>query len=307
MPDRIEILSTEFLVSARDTFTMVRKQMDDQAEAAREIFLRTMRQMEAIGAARLDELQDARRGLDAVDEDSDDRAERDRVDEAMASLRACNRVAEQLQDAGGRFVARAGDLSDRGSQIARAGAAYLEDKIEAIIAFQAIRVPGTGAAGISAAPPVPRQAGPSSAGPGNGRLPPGFGWVDLDQIEASGFIDDPAEFRKVDHGVMVRGLEILRDEIIPGLQGGAFTSEDAERFDRENGTAFTPEGWVHPDSRQAVWRAFLDPRRDADVVAVERGEDGRYRVSSGRHRLGLARQLGIRQVPARILGGEANA
>jgi hypothetical protein len=101
---------------------------------------------------------------------------------------------------------------------------------------------------------------------------------------------------------MRRGLEILRDEIIPALQRGGYTREDAERTDQESGTEFTVEGWVHPESRLTVWKAFLDPRREADVVAVERGVDGRYNVSSGRHRLGLARKLGIKKVPVRILG-----
>ena len=271
-----------------------------------DLSLSAMAEIEELGEFRLEELRDAEAAFDAIDEE-DGWDESSRRDEALEAVLEYRRVASQVEAAGRRFIARAGDIADRGQQLARAGIASLERRIEARNEYMAIQMPEGGRSGAHAANKAARAGtaafpAVASAEHAASALPPGFGWIDLDEVNASGFIEDPAKFTKTNHAVMLRGIEILRDEIIPALRQGGYCREDAERIDRDCGTDYTAEGWIHPESRLTVWKAFLDPRREADVVAVERGEDGKYNVTSGRHRLGLARQLGVEKVPVRILG-----
>lgn len=313
MTETIDLRSTAFLDAACDALRQTSLQLGKQSDSAREIVGQAMARLETIGEARLNDLRDAQHALDVVDEENSDWHERDCCEEAFEAVGEFRKVAARIEEAGRLFIARSGSLSNRGHQLAIAAVARLEQKIEAIDEYLAIRPPDVGDiagqrlvdAGSSSSSPAPlaiKAAPEANFDTSQGSLPLGFGWIDIDEVDPEGFIEDPAQFKKAKHDDMRRGLEILRDEIIPALKRGGFTREDAERTDQESGTVFTTEGWVHPDSRLTVWKAFLDPRREADVVAVERGVDGRYSVLSGRHRLGLARKLGIKMVPARILG-----
>jgi hypothetical protein len=309
MADVIDLRSTAFLDTALDALHRVGWQLNNNRQATSEAINLAMAQLSLIGEARLEELRDAQYALDCVNEDDSDYYERERRDEALEAVQKYRRVFAQVEAAGRGLVAKAEALSQRGQQLTSGGTATLQRRIEARNEYMAIEMP-TASGGIAAG----RQAGMANAnmaatsmpapavGTDTSPLPAGFGWINIDEVDAAGFIDDPAEFKKADYASMTRGLEILRDEIIPALHKGTFTRADAERSDRERGTDYTEEGWIHPESRLTVWQAFLDPRREADVVAVERGSDGKLRVSSGRHRLGLARKLGIKMVPVRILG-----
>jgi len=310
MADSFDLRAPEFLGNAHDCFRRTGWQLGNHVEAAREMVSRAMARMEAVGEARLEELRDAQRALDAVDEDEGDSYERSRRDEALEAVHKHHRLAARLEAAGRQFIARSCSLSDRGQQLALAGVASLERRIDATAEYVAICVPdatggvlkASAAAAAHSFAVTPAGITASLQGDSHGPLPAGFGWINIDEVDPLGFIDDPRQFKKAKYSDMCRGLEILRDEIIPALKLGRFSREDAERIDRELGTDYTAEGWIHPESRLTVWRAFLDSRREADVVTVERGADGKYHVTSGRHRLGLARQIGIKMVPVRVLG-----
>lgn len=315
MAENIDLRSSRFLYEARDTLNVTALQIGIHAESAREMVRIAQQHLQLIGQARREELRDAQYALDSVDEDDDGWDERVRRDEAYEAVQRFRRVAESIDDAGRQFIARTGHLTDRGKRLAQAGIASLDHKIDAVDEYTAIRVPDplsqTGGDVVARVCPQGQPmtiAGVASAC-SESQLPPGFAWINISEIDPNGgFVDDPAEFRKASHAQLLRGVEILRDEIIPAIEAnGRYTREDAERCDREGGTDYTEAGWIHPESRLAVWQAFLDPRREADVVAVERGPDGKYRVSSGRHRLGVARQLGLRTIPGRILGGPNGA
>ncbi len=302
----IELLSTAFLDDAREALQRVRGQIDSQADTARDAIGRAMAKFREIGEIRLEELRDAQLALDSVDEDEDDWYERSRCDEALEALQQYRRAVSQIEAAGQRFNNKVGMLTDRGTQLTHAGLASLERRIAALSEYQAEQAPPAHLSSTSTDHgPAGKAAVDSENAPivnGVKMLPRGFGWINLNELDEASFVDDPADFKKANYADMVRGLEILRDEIIPALHQDGFSREDAERIDQEQETQYTAEGWIHPESRVTVWKAFLDPRRDADVVVIDRGADGKYHVASGRHRLGLARQLGISEIPVKILG-----
>ncbi len=312
MSDQLDLRSTQFLGEARDWLSNANARLLSQAGEATALVRETLRKLERIGEDRLEELRAARAALDAVEDNEDDSREQERLEEALEAMQRYRQVAEDLEHSGRRFIARASELSERGRHFAHAGIAFLDERLEALGEYMAVRLPDdlmiNGAlplqerpSGTSMTVDVP-FANPEA--PVSDDLPPGFGWLDIAAVDqVGGFIDDPKQFRKAGYAQMRRGLEILHDEIIPKIRAGTgFTREDAERLDREGGTVYTSEGFIHPDSRVAVWEAFLNPQRGADVVVVERGSDGKMKVVSGRHRLGLARQLGMQAIPARILG-----
>lgn len=309
MAETINLRSTAFLDTALDSLNRVGWQLGNNSQTATEVYRHAMSRLSSIGEARLDDLRAAQRALDSVDEEDSGWHERERRDEALEAVQHYRRVFAQVEAAGCGFVTQAEALSHRGKQLISAGIATLQRRIEASGEYDSYRTPdasgSSASVGNSSAPPF-SQASAKTTAPTDDTLsaplPSGFGWINIDEVSSSGFIDDPAEFIKVEYSSMTRGMEILRDEIIPALQRGTFTKEDAERLDREGGTEHTADGWVHPESRLTIWQAFLDPRLGADVVAVERGPDGKLLVSSGRHRLGLARKLGIKMVPVRIIG-----
>jgi hypothetical protein len=309
MANSIDLRSTAFLDTALDSLNRVGWQLGNNSQAASEIFRHAVSRLSLIGEARLDDLRDAQLELDSVDEEESGSHERERRDEALAAVQHYRRIHSQVESAGRSFIAQAEALSHRGKHLSSAGIATLQRRIEARDDYLAIQVPDASGSSVSAgnkSAAHSNQASAKNTTPSDNippsALPTGFGWINIDEVDASDLIDDPAEFKKVEYSNMIRGMEILRDEIIPALRRGTFTREDAEQADREGGTEYTAEGWVHPESRLTIWYAFLDPRREADVVAVERGLDGKLLVSSGRHRLGLARKLGIQTVPVRIIG-----
>lgn len=309
MADSIDLRSTAFLDIALDSLNRVGWQLGNNSQGANQVFQQAISQLTSIGEARLDDLRDAQRELDSVDEEDSDWHERERRDEALEAVRHYRRVHAQVEAAGHSFIAQAEALSHKGKHLTSAGIASLQRRIEARDDYFAIRVPDASGGSVSAGHKTAthsNQASTKTTTPAQdtspSALPNGFGWINIDEVDASGFIEDPAEFKKVDYSKMTRGMEILRDEIIPALQRGSFTKDDAQRLDREGDTEHTADGWVHPESRLTIWHAFLDPRREADVVAVERAPDGRLLVASGRHRLGLARKLGIQMIPVRING-----
>ncbi len=308
MTDGVDLRSVAFLEQARDVLRQFGWQLNNHAGAVTELVARATAEIESVGEARLDELREAERALFSVEDDDDNTYEFERREEAQEALARYRRVAAHIDKLSRSFVERTSILSGRAQQLVKVGTSDLDRRVEALAEYRSIQMPlaGGGYAATSAVGQLQTSADLQEKvafeQEGEMHLPAGFGWVDLNEVELSGFIDDPEHFNKSDYYTMRRGIEILRDEIIPALRSGRFGREDAERMDRDRGTEYTVDGWIHPESRLTVWRAFLDPRREADVVVLERGADGKYCVTSGRHRLGLARSLGIRMIPARILG-----
>jgi hypothetical protein len=86
-------------------------------------------------------------------------------------------------------------------------------------------------------------------------------------------------------------VETWETVVRPGVNRGMSRDDFAQR-DRERGAS--------PFRRTAdVHDLFLG---DSDRILLSRRSDGRFDVVNGRHRVHVARQLGIKSLPARIVG-----
>lgn len=128
------------------------------------------------------------------------------------------------------------------------------------------------------------------------RLPAGIQEIPLEQIdwEDVGALT-AEEYHKVSPEEMQEGLRKLQEVVQPAVQQGA-TAEDFDRMDEAQGLDY-----AHGYRR--IYDAFYGP---SEAIAVEKvGE--RYRVLNGRHRLLLARELGVQALPMRVVAVIADA
>ncbi len=122
------------------------------------------------------------------------------------------------------------------------------------------------------------------------RLPAGFQEIPLEQMDwdEMGALT-PEEYHKVPLEEMQEGLRKLQEVVRPAVQQGA-TAEDFDRMDQAQGLDY-----AHGYRR--IYDAFYGP---SEAIAVEKvGE--KYRVLNGRHRLLLARELGVQALPMRVV------
>lgn len=311
MAQPVNLRSVRALTELRDRLSHFSSSIRDHADCARDQMRSHSYRLEEMGRARADELSDAYDALAALDEDDDGWTERRRLDAALEAMREFREVAGELQDAQSRFQAQLTGFTARGSSLVATAIEAISVKIAAAETYLAIQVPSaTGAARSAeaggASSGVAGHAGSTSAtvaADDLGPLPPGFAWIRLKDLSEEDFIENPALFEKVDHTRMLRGVALLRDEILPRVnENPVLGRDDVARLDAERGTAWTAQGFAHPESLTTIWDAFLDTRREADVVVISRMPDGRYDVINGRHRLGIARKLGMTALPCKITG-----
>lgn len=309
MAEAVELRSVVALAEIRDRLGQFSGRIRSHVETARDRIRSHFSQLEDVGRDRFDELAAARHAVDALDEEDDGWSEWQRLEAAMEAVQEFREVASGCHDARRRFEAAVAELAERGATLSAAALAGIEGKIEAANGYLGIHVPAArdkagvtgGGSSPSAAPTVPPEA--VAADERFGRLPEGFSWVCLADLPEEDFVTDPDQFKKATRADMLRGVALLRDKILPMVNANpALNRDDFARLDQQRGTAWTVEGFVHPDSLTRVWDAFLNPRRESQVVVVGRMPDGSYDVIDGRHRLGVARELGMPAVPCKLRG-----
>jgi hypothetical protein len=133
-------------------------------------------------------------------------------------------------------------------------------------------------------------------------LPDGYYWLELERLPESCFVDDPAGFEKFAKDKMAVGVQTLFEHVLPELARNPDADRTTfEEIDRRAGTGFYDDGEVRPDSRGSVFEVFLSRRSSAEVIIVGNVmDDGSINIMSGRHRLGVARELGYTHMPVRI-------
>jgi hypothetical protein len=117
--------------------------------------------------------------------------------------------------------------------------------------------------------------------------------IPLDQIDW----DDvgkltPADYRKVSYEEMQEGLRKFIHVVRPAVERGA----NADYFDQMD----QAQGLDYPDGYRRIYDAFYG---STSCIIVEE-VDGKYRVTNGRHRLTLARELGLTSLPMRVVAKE---
>lgn len=102
-------------------------------------------------------------------------------------------------------------------------------------------------------------------------------------------VEDANDFEKISPEEMKVGLTRLQ-EMKPVIDSGEGANTDYWReFDRERGLAY-------PDGYQKVYESFYGQ----DAIRLDK--DGhQYDIINGRHRIFMAKQMGIGTVPARVI------
>lgn len=154
---------------------------------------------------------------------------------------------------------------------------------------------------LAAAPPAAAPVSPTpppSGGPGTSSSPTS-GWtswtqasiqmIDLDRIDLTDSpVTDTDDFLKVPAQEVEEGLRKLRDVVMPAVAQGA----DGDYFSRLDAA----QGLDYAHGYRRIYDAFYGH----DCIRLCRVGD-RYQVVNGYHRLFLARRMGFRVLPARVL------
>ncbi|RCW19806.1 hypothetical protein DFR48_11811 [Ciceribacter lividus] len=300
----IHLLSTDALGDIRDRLARLTSRIGDTAHEAQTRMKWHQRKLEQIEQRLRAELADARKSWKALGKDKEDQGEWQRVKDAHDALRRFRKVALECEEARRNYKRAVARMATAGTDGSRSAFLGIDTLVGDVASYRAIKS-SDGTSPSTAPPTTARASAKSDMSPNatsNG-LPQGFSWISITKISGDDLVIDPKEFKKVPYVRMRSGLETLRDRLLPALAlNPTMTRDDAVRLDSEAGTDYTAEGFIHPRSVVAAWDAFLDPRREAEVVVVEERADGTVTVVNGRHRLGVARALGMDMVPCRILG-----
>jgi len=236
----------------------------------------------------------------AVADEDDDMAamerQLDRTTESLERLRKQQRnvdaAADRFRTAKVRFEALNGDT-------ALASRAFLRQTIEDLEAYLALHKSGqssdTSASNRHVAAP-PDTAIPSFD-PTTFTLPPGFEWFPIARIDTArelADVQDECSYTKgVSHSDMVLGFESLRRDILPRI-GDSLNPVTGETVADEDAAS----GVTHTDGMQRIYQAFFGR---SDPIYVQPSADGAlYTVSSGRHRIKVAMDLGWTAVPVKM-------
>jgi hypothetical protein len=121
-------------------------------------------------------------------------------------------------------------------------------------------------------------------------------WVDtgiqdvpVEKINASDtYVNGPEDFHKVSHEKMVSGFRTLESEVRPAVEGGA-DKEYFRNLDRQRGLDY-------PNGTQRIYESFYGQ----DAIRLDKVGD-RYLVENGYHRIFVAKELGLANIPARVI------
>jgi hypothetical protein len=133
-------------------------------------------------------------------------------------------------------------------------------------------------------------------------LPEGFRWVSLEEIDMGEIPRE--EFQKVDYETMKKGLEKL-PEVLERMQGllNREAGDGEERVKKYDYSSYfwridRQAGRSYEEGLQRVYDAFFG----TDHIRLSRFKGSLYwRVDNGRHRIQVARDLGWKFIPAKVI------
>jgi hypothetical protein len=240
------------------------------------------------------ELEAARAAMDAClgtegADCSDAVARFRRADERM---RFAVRARALLQHAEAEFAPARARCDERLSDLIPRASHALAELETRLTGYLAVTMVAGGAA--DAGPGIGRGTGvgaPAATAVGMPALPGGASMVPIDSIIDDGSITGPADFTK---GYSIDDLsvafEMLLDVVLPAIALG----KDYDYFQERDAAA-------NRYGTRSLSDTFSGFFRDSAIVLV-RQSDGRFSVANGKHRVWLARRLGIISIPARIQG-----
>ena len=217
-----------------------------------------------------------------------------RLQKAQAEFNNVRQWKYRVDEAASAYSIQAEQLSRLLSGDLPNATAFLGNRIAELQAYLAAAPPA--AAPLSPSPPsAGTGAGitPSyQGGGGGGPLPwvdTGIQMVDLDLIDLSDSpVADTGDFHKVSAQEMQEGLRKLQDVVAPAVAQGA----DGDYFSRLDAA----QGLDYAHGYRRIYDAFYGQ----DCIRLDKVGD-RYQVVNGYHRLFLARQMGMKTLPARVI------
>jgi len=206
------------------------------------------------------------------------------------NLAAAKRCGERLRVAATRFRQELSAYRRHLELELAAAAAFLGGLVVAADAYAGMSVSGGGASAAPGSGPAAMPTSGEAGAPAETRI----GATDLveaplDRIDTSeSGVTGPESFGKAGYATMREGTQRLDEVVLPAVRNGAggehFAAMDAQRgLDYEHGY-------------QRVYEAFFGD----DCLRLDAHPDGSYGVTNGYHRIHVARELGLRTLPARI-------
>lgn len=216
------------------------------------------------------------------------RAER-RLEDAEDSLKIAQRWKREVEGTIEKFriyIARFKDLAT--VQTAR-GQSLLDTKLVELEQYQSVSSPS----GISQAVKVTSVA----AFTGSGLTSEGTGqWAErgIQDVELASALEDlairgPEDFQKVTMAEMRTGLEKLQ-KMLPEIKSGKGTDKEYwHQLDQQQGLDYA-------NGYQRIYESFYGH----DAIRLTKIGNG-YDITNGRHRIWLAKQMGIKTLPANVI------
>ena len=130
---------------------------------------------------------------------------------------------------------------------------------------------------------------PASASTARGHLPQGFAFADLANVPASEYADiDHQSFAKMPESEMREAISLLTTGMLGKVDSGA-SREEFRLLDQQQGR-----------NGSVTLLKTYDLFFGSDAIVLSH-RNGQYSVTNGRHRIWLARQMGITHLPARVI------
>jgi hypothetical protein len=228
---------------------------------------------------------------ESLDEDEDGGYLQDSLYEVREELGHAEAAGARVEEAHDTFLSGANALSRIIDDRLPAARAFLERKLEQAHAYVSLHPSAdSGSAGHLASSVAATAGGGGRLALEAFRLPEGFTWIPVDQIEATHLA--AVDFRKVSESDIERGFSLLVREILPRIQAGP--PADADVFRETDRMACRDES----SGARRAFEAFFG----LDAIRLDRRVgDPVFSVTNGRHRIDVARRLGLTHVPARAV------
>lgn len=292
-------VSTEALLQLSEALRRYQAKVDTaMSDVNRNIGTRLQRLNEACDEARW-EVRRRRDDLSARDEDEDYGRLQSRLERAEEHYHRIERRIREVEDVLRVFKRSRAGVQDSLSRGIPRAVGYLESKHTELIEYLSVGLPGEhGIAGVAEKSFSPREsiaspfAAPAADDVAAFPLPAGFHWVRLEDISRADDLRSEEKFSKVSLEEVENGFQLLKQEILPAIQNDPTRSVDYFR------QCDTEMNRTYAGGALRVFEAFFG---ESHIVLSRHPDDESLRVTNGRHRIHVARELGWSSVPARTI------
>lgn len=266
-----------------------------------------------------EELERSARHWRSVAEMAEDEGEQahaeQKLEEVEDRLRRLKRRIQEIRELLARYRADARNAREHCDAKTLAACHFVDKSHAAALAALAILAPGGGGTVAFSFTGAPGAAGPPALAANEVAkeelslaqvaeelpvLPEGYDWIPVALAHPEvGRWPEHEEFIKVSYDAMRAGTKLLHAEMVPLFQRHPGAGRDVfEAYDLAHGRTST--GLVHPQSLAHLYDQFFHPHNM--MRCRMRESDGLYEFENGRHRVRVAKDLGLRFVPAKIVG-----